>query len=229
MTTQALRGQPGSSAGSTGAWGASWGDVFAGVGFQARARYSSKPDGSGSFGFGLGDPTRDIGLEVAVSSVSTLRQGVGTNGTVSLKVHRVLPAGYGIAVGFENVANWGGPDGGSSLYGVVSHTITLRSRGDLPFGSIAWNAGVGNSRYLTEQALSEGKTGVNAFASMGLRIHERASLMTDWTGQDLVAGISFVPFRRSPLVMSAALADLTGYAGDGPRLIASAGFGARIF
>jgi len=158
MTQQALRGQPGSSAGSTGAWGASWGDVFAGVGFQSRARYSKKPDGSGSFGFGLGDPRSELGLEVAVSSVSTIRQGVGNNGTVSLKVHRVLPGDYGVAVGFENVANWGGPDGGSSVYGVVSHTINIRPKADLPFGSLAFNVGVGNSRYLTEQALAEGKT-----------------------------------------------------------------------
>jgi hypothetical protein len=70
---------------------------------------------------------------------------------------------------------------------------------------------------------------VNAFGSVGLRIHERASLIADWTGQDLVGAISFVPFRSSPLVISAGMADLTGYAGDGPRFIASAGFGARIF
>src|SRR5262245_58295791 len=48
MVSDALRGSPGSSAGSTGAWGAGWGDVFFGVGFQERARYTNKPDGSGS-------------------------------------------------------------------------------------------------------------------------------------------------------------------------------------
>lgn len=229
MTTQALRGQPGSSAGSTGAWGAAWGDVFAGVGFQSRARYTSEPDGSGSVGFGLGDSRREVGLEVAISSASSFRQGVGNNGSVSLKVHRVLPRDYGIAVGFENVANWGGPDGGSSVYGVVSHTVNLRPKPDLPFGSIAWNVGVGNSRYLTEQELADGKKGVNAFGSVGLRVHERASLIADWTGQDLVGAISFVPLRRSPLVMSVGVADLTGYAGDGKRIIASAGFGMHIF
>jgi hypothetical protein len=229
MTTEALRGQPGSSAGSTGAWGAGWGDVFTGVGFQARARYSKRPDGSGSVGFGLGSPTKELGLEVAISSMSSVRQGVGSNGTVSLKVHRVLASDYGVAVGFENVANWGGPDGGSSVYAVVSHSVTMRAKPDLPFGSLAWNVGVGNSRYLTEQELAAGKKGVNAFGSIGLRIHERASLIADWTGQDLVGALSFVPLRRSPLVMSIGVADLTGYAGDGKRVIASAGFGMNIF
>lgn len=229
MTTDVLRGSPGSSAGSTGAWGAGWGDVFFGVGFQQRARYTTKPDGSGSFGFGLGDPNRDVGIEIAFSSFSTFRQMPGKNGSVSMKLHRVLPAGYGVAVGFENVANWGGPDGGSSLYGVVSHTFQFREKAESPFSGIAVNAGIGNSRYLPEQALLDNKKGVNGFASMGLRVHERASVIADWTGQDLAAALSFVPFRHSPLVVGIGMADLTRTAGDGPRVIASAGMGFTLF
>src|SRR5476649_524185 len=53
-----LRAQPGNSVGSESAWGAGWGDFFAGVGYQARDRFSSRPDGSASFGFGLGNPHR---------------------------------------------------------------------------------------------------------------------------------------------------------------------------
>jgi hypothetical protein len=228
MTTQALRAQPGSSDGSVGAWGASWGDVFAGAGYQERARYSRRPDGSGSVGFGLGNPARDIGVEFSISSSSTLRQGVGSNGTVSMKLHRVLPGGYGVAAGAENVASWGGTDGGSSLFAVVSHSVQLREQSDGAFSSLAWNAGFGNSRYLPENDALSGKSGVNAFGSVGLRVHRRASLIADWTGQDLVGAVSFVPFARSPLVMSVGLADLTGRAGDGMRLIVGAGMGIRL-
>ncbi|MDB4875830.1 MAG: S-layer protein [Gemmatimonadetes bacterium] len=228
MVTTALRAQPGSSSGSVSAWGASWGDVFFGGGYQSRARYTRAHDGSLSAGFGLGSPTRDLGLEVVLNSASTFRQGVGTNGSVSLKIHRVLPGAYGVAVGFENAANWGGTDGGASVYGVVSHTVQMRENANDFFGSLAWNAGVGNSRYLPERDLLAGKKGVNAFGSVGLRIHERASLIGDWTGQDLAAGLSLVPFRRSPLVVSVGLADLTHTAGDGARLVIGAGMGLKV-
>ena len=58
LTVAALRGQPGSSSGTSSAWGAEWGDVFAGVGYQNRTRFSNINDGSVSAGFGLGNPRR---------------------------------------------------------------------------------------------------------------------------------------------------------------------------
>jgi hypothetical protein len=225
LTREGLRGQPGSSAGSTGAFGAQWGDFFFGGGYQARTRFTRVNDGSVSAGFGLGNPTEYVGLEVAFSSASTFRQGFGKNGSMSLKLHRILPHYFGVAVGLENVASWGGTDGGSSVYGVVSHNFVFREDATAFLGSLAWNVGVGNNRYLREQDLVAGNTGVNAFASGGLRIHERAALVLDWTGQDLASVISFVPIRSAPLVVSAGWADLTHTAGDGPRFIVGAGVG----
>jgi hypothetical protein len=225
LTRQGLRGQPGSSAGSTGAFGAEWGDFFFGAGYQQRTRFSTLNDGSVSAGFGLGNPTEYVGVEVAFTSASTFRQGFGNNGSMSLKIHRILPNFYGVAVGFENVANWGGTDGGSSIYGVVSHNFQFREDASAFLGSLAWNVGVGNNRYLRESTLAAGGTGVNLFASGGLRLHEQAALVLDWTGQDLASVISVVPIRSMPLVVSAGWADLTRTAGDGPRFIIGAGVG----
>lgn len=230
MTQVTLRAQPGNSVGSESAWGAGWGDFFAGVGYQERGRFSSHPDGTASFGFGLGNPRRDLGLEVGVNSASTFHQGPGKNGSVSLKLHRVLPGAYGLAVGVENAASWGGTDGGSSTYGVLSHTHQIRDDPSLFLGSVAWNVGVGNSRFLSQQDLVAGKTGgVNAFGSLGVRMASRASLIADWTGQDLDAGLSLVPFHRSPMILSLGVADLTRRAGDGPRFIVGLGAGFRMF
>jgi len=228
LTQASLRASPGNSLGSESAWGAGWGDFFAGVGYQSRARFSSRPDGSESAGFGLGDPIRLIGLEVGVNSASTFRQTPAKNGSVSLKFHRRLPGDYGFAVGIENAASWGGTDGGSSTWGAVSHTFQFRQNPEHFFGSLAWNLGVGNSRFLSQQSLAAGSKGVNVFGSAGLRLISRAALVADWTGQDLDAGISFVPLRRSPIVFSASFADLTHRAGDGPRLILGAGAGFRL-
>ena len=228
MVQSTLRAQPGNSVGSESAWGAGWADFFVGAGYQERGRFSSKPDGSLSFGFGLGNPQRDIGMEVGINSASTLRQIPGRNGSVSVKLHRVLPGAYGIAVGVENGASWGGTDGGSSTYGAVSHTHKMRDDPSWFLGSIAWNIGIGNSRFLSQDDLARGKRGVNVFGSAGLRLAARASLVGDWTGQDLDAGLSLVPFHRSPLVLSLGLADLTHRAGDGARLIVGLGAGFRV-
>lgn len=229
MTRVTLRAQPGNSVGSQSAWGAGWGDFFAGVGYQARARFSSLPDGSASFGFGLGNPRRNVGLEVGLNSASTFHQNIGKNGSVSLKLHRVLIGAYGVAVGVENAASWGGTDGGSSTYGVLSNTYRTRADPSGFFGSLALNVGVGNSRFFSQQDLARGRTGgVNAFGSVGVRLMPRASLIIDWTGQDLVAGLSLVPFRSSPLILSLGAADLTRRAGDGPRFITGLGAGLRL-
>jgi hypothetical protein len=52
--------------------------------------------------------------------------------------------------------------------------------------------------------------------------------VSDWTGQDLDTGISFIPFRHSPIVVSLSMADVTRRAGDGPRFIAGIGAGFRF-
>jgi hypothetical protein len=229
MTQVTLRAQPGNSVGSESAWGAGWGDFFGGVGYQERGRFSSKPDASASVGFGLGDARRLLGLEVGINSASTFNQTPGKNGSVSLKLHRVLPGAFGVAVGVENAANWGGTDGGSSTYGVVSHTQKIRDDPSFFLGSIAWNVGIGNSRFLSQSDLAAGKTGVNAFGSVGIRLASRASFVGDWTGQDLDTGLSLVPFRSSPLVLSLGMADVTRRAGDGPRFVVGLGGGFRMF
>jgi hypothetical protein len=52
--------------------------------------------------------------------------------------------------------------------------------------------------------------------------------VADWTGQDLNLGVSLAPFPALPLVVTPALADLTGRAGDGARFTVGAGFGLRF-
>ena len=228
MTQQTLRAQPGNSLGSESAWGAGWGDFFAGVGYQSRARFSSRPDGSASAGFGLGN-SHDLGLEIGITSASTFNETPGKNGSFSAKVHRVFFDDYGFAVGVENLVNWGNTDGGSSTYGVVSHTVAL---GDDPThfgGSLSWNVGVGNSRFLSQSDLAAGKSGVNVFGSAGLRVAARGSVVADWTGQDLDLGLSLVPLHKSPLVLSISAVDLTRRAGNGPRLVIGLGAGFRVY
>jgi len=212
----------GSSVGSPTAFGADWGDAFLGASFQARARNTSRSDGGVSFGFGLGDADRAVGLEVAVSVVDLIGDTF-EDGGVSLKLHRVLPNNFGVAVGVENATTWGSTDGGSSVYGVVSKIIPLRDDPADPLSKLTLSLGLGGGRFRSESDVEAGNESVNVFGSIGIQALERVSLIADWTGQDLNLGASIVPFNF-PLIITPAIADVTGNAGDGARFILGVGY-----
>lgn len=217
----------GSSVGSPTAFGAGWGSAFFGTSFQGRARNTDKADGAASFGFGLGDARRVVGLEVAATAVDLLGNTFG-DGTVSFKLHRLLPANFGIAVGVENAITWGSTDGGSSLYGVVSKVFSLKEDTAAPFSKITTSVGLGGGRFRSEKDVEDDNDTVNVFGSMGLQATERLSLIADWTGQDLNLGVSVVPFGNLPLVITPSLADVTGNAGDGARFVLGVGYVTRF-
>ncbi|BAY09774.1 S-layer homology domain-containing protein [Calothrix sp. NIES-2098] len=216
---------PGSSVTSPTAFGAEFGDVFAGFSYQSRTRfYAHRDDGGAVFGFGLGERQK-VALEVAVSSFSTFRQGFFENGGVSFKLHHSFSNGLAIAAGVENAIMFGSPDAGSSVYGVVSKIFPLKDDPTKPFSSVTVSLGVGGGRFRSEQDVKQGVDSVNVFGSVGLRVLEPISLIADWTGQDLTVGTSIAPFRSFPMVITPAVADITGNAGDGARFILGVGFG----
>ncbi|HVZ76899.1 MAG TPA: hypothetical protein VG818_02850 [Gemmatimonadaceae bacterium] len=237
LAANAAHSAPGSSSGSPSAFGAGWGQAFVGASYQNRERGKDIQDGAGVVGFGLGDPINAVGLEVAVTSYSTVRSGFGNHGAVSFKAHRMLPDQWGIAVGFENALTWGTNDGGNSWYGVVSKVQDLTDDPSGLFGSVTLNAGIGNGRFrdFHNTTLSDGtvvlgapRSNVGFFASGGLRLHPTTSLVADWGGQDLTLGLSIAPFASLPLVFTPALADVTERANNVARFILGVGLGFQI-
>jgi hypothetical protein len=221
----ATRGSPGSSSGTPTAYGAEFGDVFFGAGYQHRTRYTqglpwrTRVDGDVFGGFGLGDSRKSVGIEATLTSFTTVRHGFFREMSFSFKIHRALPWNLAIAGGWEDAIHGQGTDGGSSKYAVMTSYIPTRERYGSPFSSITLTGGIGNGRFQTEQAFYDGKPGVNAFGSIGLRILSPVSLLADWTGQDLMLGASIVPFARIPLFITPSFADVTGTAGDGARFV----------
>jgi hypothetical protein len=218
---------PGITIGVPSGYGADWGDAFLGLGFQASTRFADVRDGGAVAGLGLGDARRLVGVEVAVTSFGTLRSCC--RGGLSAKVHRVLPGNTSVALGWENAVVWGrlnpgtdlATDAGSSLYGAATHVMVLREDPASAFGSVTATAGAGNGRFRREADIIDGRERVNAFGGVGVRLGEPFSGVASWTGQDLNAGLSIVPFRRVPFVVTPGLADLT----TRPRFIMGAGYG----
>jgi hypothetical protein len=219
---------PGSSSGSPTAFGADFGSLFTGASFQERTRFTESSDGAVSAGFGLGDATKAVGLEVAVSVLDlTTNNGddqAFDRGSFSFKLHRRFPNNFAVAVGYENAIVWGFTDAGSSLYGVGSKIFQLQDSPRKPFSSLTVSLGVGNGRFQSEDDFNADKDNLNVFGSAGLRVLEPVSVIADWTGQDLTLGASIVPFRNIPIVITPAVADITGSAGDGSRFILGVGY-----
>jgi len=216
-----VRASPGSSSVTPTAYGAEWGDVFVGAGYQARTRYSDLDDGAVVAGLGFGNSQRTIGIELALTSFTTVRDGFFTGSSLSFKLHRALTRNLTLAAGWEDAIHSAAPatDGGSSIYGVLSSYIPTRETEGAPFSSITLSGGVGGDRFQSEKDFDAGKHGVGVFGSVGVQVLSPISLLAEWTGQDLTLGASIVPFTRIPLFITPAYADVTGSAGDGARFI----------
>ena len=204
-------------------FGANFGQIFGGFAFQSRTRFTNQADGGLALGVGLGEPQKIVGLDVTMAILSLFGDNAG-RGSFSFKIHRSLPEGFAVALGFENAIRWGGTDAGSSIYGVVSKFFQFTETTKEPFSQLTLSLGVGGGRFRSEGAIEDGVNSLGVFASAGLRIVEPVSAIVEWSGQDLNAGISLIPFQNIPLTVNLAGADLTGNAGNGARFVMSIGY-----
>ena len=208
------RGAPGTSTGSPIAFGANWGDIYAGAGLQAPIRYSTASDGGATVGMGFANATEYVGIDVGLTFLSTVRSGLTNRMGLSAKLHKVFGDNWGVAVGVENIYISNKPtDGNASVYGVVSKVVDLSGSWLSDFRSLTLSLGAGNEDFRLEKDVRAGNKTVAVFGSAALRIWEPVSLIVDWPGQDLNIGVSIVPFKEFPLVITPAINDLTGLAG----------------
>ncbi|QIZ69843.1 hypothetical protein [Oxynema aestuarii] len=205
-------------------YGASWGTLGIGLGLQERTRFTEDADGVMGIGMGFGDPRKNVGVALGVT-VTDLWGDAFEDGTLSIKLHRRLPADFSVAAGVQGAVRWGETDGGSSVYGVVSRRFALQEDPSKPLSQLFLSVGVGGGQYRTEDQIDDGVDTVGLFGSAALRLYEPVNAVVEWTGQDLTVGLSIAPFRNVPIVISPALTDITGSAGDGTRFILGIGYG----
>ena len=177
-------------------------------------------------GFGMGDPRSYFGLEVTATSYSTFRSGFATRAGLNLHLHRIVFGSFGLAVGWENALERGAPDSSESLYGVVSKWFQLKDSDSAPFSSIMLSLGVGDGRFRSQEDVDNDVDVLGVFGSVALRVASPASVVVDWTGQDLTALLSLTPFRTVSLILSGGWADITGRTGDrGARVVGAVSYG----
>ena len=216
-------GSPGITIQNPSAYGAAWGNVGIGIGLQERVRFSDLADGVFGIGFGAGNPQKNVALQIGISLVDI--SDIFADGSISWKLHRQLPYDLNIALGQNGFATWGGPDGGSSLYGVVTKRFILKSDPGEFLSQVYLSLGVGGGQFRSESNIQNGQDSLGVFTSVAVRLAEPVSAIVEWTGQDMTLGFSYVPFRNLPLTLVPAITDITGSAGDGTRFIFGIGYG----
>lgn len=219
------KSSPGSTLGSPSAYGAKWGNSFAGLSYASQPDNADKADGSAVLGMGFGDPVRAVGLEMSIGIIS-LTDSFADSGSVGFKLHKVIPeaGNLGVAVGWSNALKWGdAQQSKDTIYGVVTKRFALRPEANhqLPL-TISLGAGTGGFR--SNGAIKAGENTPNVFASAGLQVIPELSLISNWTGNQLNLGVSAAPFRQIPLVFSMGVSDVTNITDGGSRFLFNVGY-----
>jgi S-layer homology domain len=197
-------------------FGANWGDVFFGAGYQERipvvGRGPGGPDQLGiGAGLGLGDARNAIGLEASYSTSSGGNTRLLDRGNVNFKLHKLLGENVSAAVGWENAISGGytpANNPGSTLYGVVT--------GVLPVGdtsNFTASIGVGNGRFRNFGDIVTDTSRVNVFGSLGFRASENFALAADYNGRNFSIGLP-ITFKLSDNVGIQVTPSLLDIGGD---------------
>ena len=216
------RSSPGVTIITPSGYGAGWGSAGIGIGIQERVRFIDESDGVIGLGFGLGNPQKNIGLQIGITLVDL--SDIFRDGTVNLKLHRRFSNDLSVAVGIQGFSTFGDTDGGSSGYAGFTRRFALKDNVTRPLSELYISLGIGGGQFRTESDINNGVESLGVFGSVAVRIIEPLNFITEWTGQDLTIGVSFVPFRNLPLVVIPAITDITGTAGDGARFIFGVGY-----
>ena len=186
---KAYRSSPSITIINPSGYGAGWGRAGIGIGLQERARFTNQVDGVFGFGFGLGNPQKNVGLQIGVSLVDL--NNIFKDGTVNLKLHRRFSNDFSLAVGIQGFTTFGVTDGGSSGYGSFTNRFTLKPNRSQPFSELYTTLGIGGGQFRSESDINNGVESIGVFGSVAVRIIEPVNAIAEWTGQDLTIGVSF--------------------------------------
>ena len=189
---------------------ANWGDVYI-TGVAATAG-EQRPDADGSWvgGFGLGDATKAVAVEVN-GGCGSFKDFCG-NGGLGFRIGRVLikkPTGWlAFAAGWQNAVQWGNEGDQDNIYSAgFSYAFPLRPIKSGFGQTLQINAGIGNSTFAPYSATNS-EDQIGGFASIGVELSPAVGISAGWSGRGANAQISYSPFRNIPMTLSLLGADL---------------------
>lgn len=216
---------PSLSPGVPSAFIAGWGDYFVGVSGATEGRLRDNVDGSLNFGVGLGDAAKAVALELGLNIASI--NNFGANGTFDAKLARLLvnrsSFRLGASVGVVNIAEWGDdPKADANPYGVLTAAWPLQPNNSSFKQTLQISAGAGGETFGFQDEDAGG------FASVGVELLPNLGVSAGWSGRGANAGISLVPFKRTPLTISVVAADVFDQTANGPIGVISISWGSNF-
>lgn len=220
---------PGLTVGIPSGFGADNNTIYTGASFQERVRGLDASDAALGLGVGLGDAMKYVGVELSYTFASFGIKGRDFgSGALNVKVHRRLSEDLGVAGGVNGLVNLGDENGfKNTFYGVATKIFRTDEDIDKPFSRIAVTAGIGNGQFRTREGLDDDENQFDVFGNVAFRVARPVSIIAEWSGQDLGVGVSFVPFKNIPLVITPAVRDIAGDH-DGARLVVGGGLAYRF-
>ncbi len=155
-------------------------------------------DGSIAAGFGIGNPTTAVGVEVAVNVIS-LTNSFGDSGSVAIKLHRNIGQRGALSLGSENDLAWGEAKDyverhTSTKFLAYSHYFQLRNNPLNP-GGLMVTLGAGDGRL----GKVDDPEQVTPFVSVGYAWTRQFSTIVDYSGETTNFAVSIVPWRTIPI------------------------------
>lgn len=185
----------------------------------ADERSGERVDGSYALGVGYGDPTESVGIESNLGILSSTPGDQDEAGNLGFKIHKRLTSAngpVGISAGASNVMPWGDPEAVKASYYASASLITTQTifpnlRPDV---MVTGGASTGAKNYGQDPGV---------FLGIGGKLADTASISVSWSGDELIAGSTFQPDLRYPVMFSAGVGDITN-ANDAQRLLFSVSY-----
>ena len=212
--------------------------LYGGISFVDRVRYSDLSDAAITVGVGGGDPEKYVGFSVSGTAYDVYGSSFGKSFGLHASISRMLTNSLSISLGANNILLSSDAENFQILSAYLAATKVLQLRQSKWFRWASLTLGVGNGAFNSEDKTNEivmtefDVPGVDEknwenfgiFGGFSVAVLPRLNVIANWTGQDLDAGVSVVPFSKMGLVVSAAALDITENAGDGVRWGGNVGY-----
>jgi len=210
------------------AYGPGWGVIYASGAYVNRWPGGRLSDGYGLIGMGFGDPDEYFGATVAVliDSLGVRDEHFAQNTGVGGSAYSWITPDTSLAVGVSNFVGWGAFE--NTAYGVftsLTQLIPLMPQNAYPV-PMAVTVGVGSGNFVSpfEFKVNKHDMDFRPFGAIAISPIEQLSFIADFTQEVLSLGISAIPVRNWPILV-------TGYATNlsGPHTVAGgATYGVRV-
>lgn len=193
-------------------YGAGCGVLFGSINAVSGWPGASTADGNLIIGIGFGNGERIVGVNIyaLIDSVG-VRESFGKNSNVGVSLFRWFTPSTAIAIGSANLGGIGVFSRYSRSYYISGTQLFPLIISDNYLVPLAITVGAGSGAFVSAtQFQSNRDNGITPFASVAFGVLPRANLILDYTTQIFSVGISYMPIRTVPIIITTYASNIGG-------------------